>query len=86
MGYGYYVIDGKECGYFVDAVCEAPGCEAEIDRGVAYACGGEPGEFDDYCAGYFCHEHLVYTESDFGANSQRCRPCAELIEADEAMT
>lgn len=74
MGYGYYVIDGKECGYNVEAVCEEEGCEEEIDRGLAFACGGEPGEGDTYCDGYFCLSHLVITPE-----GQRCRRCEKLI-------
>ena len=35
MGYSYYVIDGMERGYGVVAKCDHPGCDAEIDRGLA---------------------------------------------------
>lgn len=60
MGYGNYTLaSGKEAGYMVGATCEHPGCEAEIDRGMAFACGGEPGEQGGgSCEGYFCYEHL----------------------------
>ena len=40
-------------GYGVPAVCEEPGCDAKIDRGLAYACGGLDG-----CGRFFCKEHL----------------------------
>lgn len=59
MGYAYYEIDGKPCGYSVLDVCNVEGCEKEIDRGLAYACGGYPGEGEGFCDGYFCAEHLT---------------------------
>lgn len=63
MGYSYYVLpDGREAGYGVDAECDSPECDAEIDRGLGYLCGrspdghrdpGEPG-----CGRYYCMAHL----------------------------
>ena len=59
MGWGYAVeADGREIGYMVDATCDADGCEAEIDRGLGYACGGWHGAGERCCERYFCHEHL----------------------------
>lgn len=79
MGYGYYVIDGKECGYGVEAICEHEGCTEAIDRGVAFACGGEPGEGENYCAGYFCADHLSFT-----AYGQLCDTCdGALVECSD---
>ncbi len=84
MGYGFYLIGDKECGYGVDAICEHDGCNTEIDRGLAYACGGEPGEHDDYCAGYFCYDHLFFSN---GPDSKtRCEPCVDVINADELVS
>ena len=59
MGYAYYVLpDGREAGYAVEATCDADGCEAQIDRGLAYLCGTTPGHSpDDGCGLYFCGEH-----------------------------
>lgn len=71
MGYGSYVINGKECGYMVDAVCEEPGCNAPINRGLSYACGGVPGEVDGFCDGYFCFDHLFMASGRHAT----CRPC-----------
>jgi len=63
MGWGSGVDNrGKQVGYTVSAKCEYPGCKAKIDRGLNYACGGEHGEFDHYCNGYFCDEHLFCVE------------------------
>ena len=65
MGYGYYTLpSGKEAGYLVEAKCEHPGCNAEIDRGMAYACGGSAGDQGGCsCEGYFCYEHLHIVET-----------------------
>lgn len=50
---------GRPIGYAHDATCDFPGCNAEIHRGLAYACGGMHGESCGFeCEGYFCTEHL----------------------------
>ena len=67
MGFAYYEINGKPCGYGVEATCEEPGCDAKIDRGLAYLCGRIPGGDDTHCGGYFCAAHLYL--------DQRCRRC-----------
>jgi len=83
MGYAYYEVNGKPCGYSVDAICEHEGCEAKIDRGLAYACGDEPGEGSYYCAGYFCGKHLSYRsvpdneDRDGKSIVQVCPECAK---------
>lgn len=63
MGYSYYVLpDGREAGYAVDAVCDYPDCEEEIDRGLGYLCGIAPDGWRDPkapgCGKYFCSAHL----------------------------
>ena len=74
MGYAYYVLsDGREAGYNVPATCDEPGCNAEIDRGLAYLCGEMPGGGDDCCGDYFCYAHLNW--------NQRCDRCYGLKEA-----
>lgn len=62
MGYGYYTLpDGREAGYTVDAVCDLPGCEEEIHRGLDYLCGENPSGRKDGgewgCGLYFCPPH-----------------------------
>jgi hypothetical protein len=48
----------RDIGYGVPAICDHPGCNEEIDRGLAYVCcdeephGGERG-----CGLYFCERH-----------------------------
>jgi hypothetical protein len=32
----------RDIGYGVPAYCDHPGCNEEIDRGLAHVCGGEP--------------------------------------------
>ncbi len=60
MGSGYGVDRNgiREIGHTVPATCDHPGCEEKIDRGLAYACGGQPFEGEYYCDGYFCMKHL----------------------------
>ncbi len=57
MGYQIYEIgSGRYGGYGVPAWCDHPGCKEEIDRGMAFACGGEP--FSELgCDKYFCSKH-----------------------------
>lgn len=72
MGWGYYEINDKPCGYSVAATCDEPGCDRKIDRGLSYCCGGMP-ETTGYCGGYFCGNHL-YIDVD-GDGPQSCRSC-----------
>ena len=84
MGYGHYIIDGKECGYLVEAVCEEPDCEVAIDRGLPYACGDEPGESDWWCDGYFCFNHLVRVGCPLRDRFvQACQRCADALGREE---
>ena len=76
MGWGNGIsMSGREIGYNVKAVCEEPNCEVKINRGLAYACGGNHEAVEDYCDGYFCYKHLVIT-----AKGPRCPDCATLSE------
>ena len=63
---------GRFIGYGVPAYCDYPGCKKEIDRGLAYVCGGEPYGGDDGCGLYFCDEH--HSE---GHNCRLCVRCAK---------
>ena len=47
----------RDIGYGVPAYCDHPGCGREIDRGLAYVCGGEPYGGEAGCGLYFCTEH-----------------------------
>ena len=67
MGWSYCGTDedGRDIGYGISAVCDHPGCEKEIDRGLSYVCGDEHhGYFNDDepvcyqgCGKYFCGDH-----------------------------
>ena len=70
MGYQIYKVGNRWGGYGVPAICEHPDCKKEIDRGVSFACGGEP--FSEHgCDRYFCEKHFdwVYFKED----GSRCR-------------
>lgn len=77
MGYAYYEIIRNgvkiKAGYSVEATCEKTGCKTTIDRGLDYLCGKTPGGDEHGCGGYFCGQHLTY--------SNQCGPCSEA--ADE---
>lgn len=54
---------GRPIGHAHEAVCDEPGCDERIDRGLSYACGGMHGNEtaeggESCCGGYFCGEHL----------------------------
>lgn len=60
MGYQVYRVGKRWGGYGVPTYCEQPGCNEEIDRGMSFACGGEP--FSEHgCDRYFCEKHLCPT-------------------------
>lgn len=52
----------RDIGYGVPAFCDHPGCNAEIDRGLAHVCGGEPYGGRRGCGLYFCATHLFITQ------------------------
>jgi hypothetical protein len=64
---GYDSTWKRDIGYGVPAFCDHPKCHAEIDRGLAYVCGGEPYGGEAGCGLYFCEKHL----------SSRVRRCAD---------
>ena len=69
---GYDTHWRRDIGYGVPAYCDHPRCNAEIDRGLAYVCGGEPYGGEHGCGLYFCAQHLAfYTEP----RSQACPRC-----------
>ncbi|WP_037161027.1 hypothetical protein [Rhodococcoides fascians] len=61
----------RHIGYGVPALCDHPGCETRIDRGFAYACGGDPFE---HCGLFFCLPHLDHYNDD--ADNYVCERCA----------
>jgi hypothetical protein len=51
---------GRDIGYGVPAICDYPGCDKKITRGLSYVCGGEPHGGERGCGLYFCEQHLIY--------------------------
>ena len=50
----------RDIGYGVPAICDFPGCNKKINRGLSYVCGSEPYGGDYGCGLYFCSEHFNY--------------------------
>lgn len=71
MGYQVYEVGHRWGGYGVPTYCEFPSCKRVIDRGMAYACGGEP--FSELgCDRYFCAKHLFFTGFKCDGSDERC--------------
>lgn len=62
----------RDIGYGVPAICDRPGCGADIDRGLGYVCGGEPYGGEHGCGLFFCGEHLWV-----GGERQQCERCID---------
>lgn len=80
---------GRDIGYGVEATCDHPTCSTEIDRGLAYVCGGIHDGDEHGCGKYFCDEHLGYRvvvgddrEPKLAA-PQLCDACIEAYSDDE---
>jgi hypothetical protein len=73
----------RDIGYGVPAICDHPDCNAKIDRGLAYVCGGEPYGGNHGCGLYFCEKHLLYVgirdeKGDWHSDGpQRCERCVD---------
>lgn len=65
----------RDIGYGVPAICDHPGCDKEIDRGLSYVCGGEPYGGEHGCGLYFCGEHMHYHTFEDGETQQACERC-----------
>jgi hypothetical protein len=48
----------RDIGYGVPALCDAPNCNKQIDRGLSYVCGSEPYGGEHGCGLYFCGDHM----------------------------
>lgn len=73
---GYDIQWKRDVGYGVPAICDHPKCNEEIDRGLAYVCGGEPYGGDFGCGLHFCGSHLWHRhprgEDRIYQNCHRC--------------
>lgn len=75
MGYAIYRVGKRWGGYGVPSYCEYPDCNEEIDRGIPFACGGEP--FSEHgCDRYFCGKHRVYHCFNSGGRRECVEVCA----------
>ena len=59
---GYDSAWDRDVGYGVPTECDHPNCNAQIDRGLSYVCGGEPYGGELGCGLFFCEDHLFYAE------------------------
>lgn len=74
---GYDPNHRRDIGYGVPAKCDHPDCDADIDRGMAYVCGGDVYGGDDGCGLHFCAEHLRYVyDLEDNMSPQLCECCA----------
>lgn len=66
MGWGSGTnYKGEAVGYSVEDVCNEPGCDTKIDRGLSYCCGGLEGVFGgNGCGDYFCEDHLYFSNNE----------------------
>ena len=62
----------RDIGYGVPALCDHPGCDEEIDRGLAFVCGGEPYGGGTGCGLHFCASHLFLKQSLPGQHCELC--------------
>lgn len=79
MGWGNCGEDskGRPIGYLFEAICDHPGCEEKINRGLSYACGGMHGQNERDCENYFCGKHLYSVEdpNEILHQPQLCEKC-----------
>lgn len=81
MGWGSGVNEkGREVGYNIAATCDLDGCEKDIDRGLAYVCGGMHDGGDYGCGDYFCGEHLFMPSRD-GIGAFLCDACCQRVDS-----
>lgn len=79
MSWARGMMNGREVGYAVEAKCDWPGCDADIDRGQSFMCGPIPS--DEGCKGFFCEEHRGFTLSG-PATTSLCLKCLAEYEAE----
>jgi hypothetical protein len=81
MGWGDCGVDskGRPIGYAFEAVCDHPGCNELIDRGLSYACGDMHGEDIASCDGYFCSKHRAHFVEVGGQELAICEGCASSL-------
>lgn len=85
---GYDTTWKRDIGYGVPALCDQPNCNAEIDRGLSYVCGGRPYGGEYGCGLYFCCNHLWMIDRTLDDSEpaviQLCEPCSDCATPFEA--
>lgn len=71
---GYNSRHRRFIGYGVPAYCDHPGCNAEIDRGLSYVCGGDVYGGEHGCGLHFCEAHRQ-PAGDKRDNANLCTRC-----------
>lgn len=72
---GYDHKNKRDIGYGVPAECDHHDCNAKIDRGLSYVCGGAPGGGEHGCGLHFCDAHLEYKKLPHDEYVQLCEKC-----------
>lgn len=74
---------GRPIGYAHAGFCDEPACEATIDRGLAYVCGGMHGGGARGCGGYFCAAHLYHASPRGGPPVGVCAECLAKVDEED---
>lgn len=79
MGWAYCGQDrlGRDIGYSIEATCDHTDCSKDIDRGLAFVCGGMHGGDTWGCGMYFCCAHLYMIQVPDGTIVQLCSKCVD---------
>lgn len=64
----------RDIGYGVPCLCDHPKCRREIDRGLAFVCGGDVRGGEYGCGLFFCSSHLYLPG---GGRGQLCKKCVD---------
>ncbi len=90
MGWGNCGEDskGRPIGYNHEGICDHPGCDKKIDRGLSYACGDMHGGLEIGCEEYFCDKHRRnYVKTNYSNNPDEVPVCdgcyQELLDTGE---
>lgn len=78
---GYDEHWNRDIGHQVPGICDHPGCDRLIHRGVEHVCGGEPYGGELCCGLYFCEEHL--TKSTLNGKLESVPVCVQCASGKE---
>lgn len=62
-------------GYGVPAICDHPGCGADIDRGLAHVCGDDVYGGEHGCGLFFCGDHFSRHHGLLDMPANLCERC-----------